>query len=408
LKAFSQAIPKNRPLRLCLAALFFISSIGPSAGQCGNTFGSRTYDTLITGPGYGAYTLTFPKWNPDSGTLVSVKLSATVTQQYAFTLKNADLMPSVYTILVGRYDEFSGPAMGTTFSNTTERNIGIFALPPNTSVTRAPFAFLQNYTNSDSITAAVAPFAGTGNLSFVYAPITYTDVHANNNASYSYNASAGDSIHFSISYQFCGAALLASSLINFSAMPEDPSTVELSWTMANEEAGRSYEVQESQDGVHFSSVGALSSIGGGTGNVDYRYAWSPPGGQAGGIGNPANGKWYFRLKIDAADGRSGYSAIKMVTFGSGSGGLRLYPVPATDFVNLIFPDISGADTPLADAEDWQVDIFAADGRLAFRQLYPAARSARLNFGQTLSRGTYFLRATGRLTNKIFISSFVVK
>jgi hypothetical protein len=393
---------------LSLAALFFLSSVGPSAGQCGNTLGSRSYDTLISGPGYGIYTLSFPKWNPDSGTLVSVRLSAKVSQQYGFSLKNADLMPSSYTILVGRYDAFSSPAMGVSFSNTIERTIGIFALEPAASVTSSPFPFLQNYASTDSITDMVAPFAGTGNLSFVYAPVTYTDIHANNNASYSYSATAADSIHFSISYQFCNVGLLASSLINFSALPEDPSAVALSWTMANEEAGRNYEVQQSRDGAQFTSVGSLSSVVGGTGNAEYAYNWSLAVGlaaasqtvPAGSNAAAMTGKWYFRLKIVSADGRTGYSDIKQVTLGSmNGGGLRLYPVPATDFINLSFPDAG---------EDWQVDVFSADGRLVFRQDYPGALAARLNFGQIFSRGTYFVRVTGRRANKNYTSSFLVK
>ncbi len=392
MKAPHLSKPKNRPPHVCLAVLCFLFFIGSAAGQCGNTLSSRSYDTLITSPGYGTYTLTFPKWNPDSGTLVSVKLTASVSQQYGFTLKNADLMPSSYTILVGRYDQFTSPAMGVSFNNTIERTIGIFTLQPAASVTSPPFAFLQNYANTDSITGAVAPFTGTGTLSFVYAPITYTDVHANNNASYSYSASAGDSIHFSISYQFCNVGLLASSLIGFAALPEDPSTVKLSWTMANEEAGRIYEVQQSRDGAQFTAAGSLSSIGGGTGNEDYSYDWKAQG--------DPSGKWYFSLKIVSADGRVGYSDIKQVTLGTGDdGGLRLYPVPATDFINLSFP---GA------GEDWQVDVFAADGRLVFRQLYPAALAARLNFGQTFSRGAYFVRATGRKTNQSYTSSFLVR
>lgn len=393
MKAPHSSKPKNRPLRACLAVLCFLFFIGSAAGQCGNTLNSRSYDTLITGPGYGTYTVTFPKWNPDSGALVSVKLTASVSQQYGFTLKNADAMPSTYTILVGRYDQFSSPAVGVSFSNTIERTIGIFALQPAASVASAPFAFLQNYANTDSITGAVAPFAGTGTLSFVYAPITYTDVHANNNASYSYTATAGDSIHFSISYQFCNVGLLASSLIGFTALPEDPSTVKLSWTMANEEAGRVYEVQQSRDGSQFTTAGSLSSIGGGTGNEDYHYDWKAN------AADPS-GKWYFRLKIVSADGRIGYSDIKQVELGTGDGGgLRLYPNPASDFVNLSFP---GA------GDDWQVDVFAADGRLVFRQLYPAALEARLNFGPTLTRGTYFIRATSHQSNKNYTSSFLVR
>ncbi len=311
MKALCLSTSKNRPLRLCLVALFFISFIDPSAGQCGNTLGIRSYDTLLTGPGYVTYTITFPKWNPDSGTLLSVKLTALVNQQYSFTLKNADLTPSIYTLLVGRYDAISSPVMSLPYSSTTEQTIGVYSLDPGASVSRAPFTLLQNYASTDSITDQVAAFAGSGSLSFVYAPISYSDVHTNNNSSYSYGAAATDSIHFSMSYQYCKTSVLASSLISFAAQPQAPSVVRLSWTMANEEPGRSYEVQQSGDGVHFTSVASLPAVAGGTGTADYAYTWtmpaipaaaSSPGVQA---GAPAD--WYFRLKIDDANGGTAYS-----------------------------------------------------------------------------------------------------
>jgi hypothetical protein len=407
-KALNLPFLKKWILALCLGIAYFFCSAFPSAGQCGNTLGSRSYDTLVTGPGYGTYSVSFPKWNPDSGALISVKISAIVSLQYSFTLKNADLMPSLYTINVGRYDQISSPAMSSMYTNITEQSIGAYALNPGASVSRPPFSFLANYANIDSITDQVAPFVGTGSLSFVYAPITYTDVHTNNNASYSFAAAATDSIHFSVSYQYCSIGLLASSLIRFAAVLQDPSTVQLSWTMANEQGGRHYEVQESTDGLNFTSVGELSSVTGGTGTMDYQFPWSLP--------TATQHKWFFRLKIDAVDGRSSYSDIKLVTMGtSDGGGLSVYPNPASNFVNIGFDGVArdagsagrnGATG--APAGDWQVDLFSADGRLLQRELYSRVHSVRLNFRQSLARGTYFLRATDRVTNQIYTSSFLVR
>lgn len=409
--------PQNKWwLSYCLGIFFFFAHIGPSAGQCG-TLSSRSYDTLVTGPGYGTYTLSFPKWNPDSGALMSVRISAIVSLQYGFTLRNADVLPSLYTVIVGRYDQISSPAMTSMYTNITEQNIGAYPLNPGASISKPPFAFLSNYANIDTITGSVAAFVGPGSLSFVYVPITYTDVHTNNNASYSFAAAAADSINFSISYQFCTIGVLASSLIRFTALPQDPSTVQLSWTMANEEGGRQYEVQQSADGLNFTTVGLLPSVAGGTGNADYEYAWSLPGaatgsGQAGTssatssfpAGTPQ--KWYFRLKIDAADGRSSYSDIKIVTFGAGDGsGLTLYPNPAADYVNIDFDGVAGRAN---GAGDWQVDLFSTDGRLLQRELYSQVHAARLNFQQPLARGTYFVRATDQQTNHEYSSSLLIR
>lgn len=389
-----------------LILILFLSSGLRSAGQCGNTPGVRSYDTLLTGPGYGTYTISFPKWNPDSGALLSVKLSALVNQQYSFTLKNADLSPSIYTLLVGRYDEISSPVMSLPFSTTTEQTIGAYSLNPGASVSRTPFTLLQNYASTDSITDQVATFAGSGSLSFVYAPITYSDVHTNNNSSYSYGAAAADSIHFSITYQYCKTTVLSSSLISFTAQPQAPSFVQLSWIMANEVAGRGYEVQQSVDGIHFTSVGSLVSAGG-PGNADYHYDWN---------GSP--GKWYFRLKIETPGVTVFYSDIKIVTLGSDAGnGMRLYPDPATDFVNIDLPftDMAGGNTrgnataaggSGVNTGDWQIDLFSADGRLLQHERYSHIHTARLDFRQALVRGTYFIRAANMVTGRIYSSSFL--
>jgi hypothetical protein len=387
-----------------------------SAGQCGSNLGTRSYDTLLTGIGYGNYTINFPQWNADSGTLISVRIRAVVNLQYGFTLTNADITPSIYTVLVGRYDQITSPAMTSMYDSIIEVNMGAFPLSPGASVSRPPFNFLQNYTNTDSITGQIASFIGTGALTFAYSPITYSDVHTNNNSSYSFSATAKDSIHFSITYQFCNIGVLASSLIRFIAAPSAPSAALLSWTMANEEKGRQYEIEHSEDGLNFTTVASMPSLASGVpgnadyGNADYTYTDHLPSG--------TQGKWYFRLKIEYGQGGFTYSAIKSVIFGSCIGsGLILYPDPATDHVNIVFdPEAAGGNAgAVASGEaganagtggDWQVEVFSADGRLIQKEIYSNMRSVRMNFRQKPAPGAYFVRATDLRTGHSATSSFL--
>ena len=44
------------------------------SAQCTNNLGTRTYDTSLVSNGFNIFSLTFPKWSPDSGLLVSVKI----------------------------------------------------------------------------------------------------------------------------------------------------------------------------------------------------------------------------------------------------------------------------------------------------------------------------------------------
>jgi hypothetical protein len=404
---------KKGSVRAGLGLILNVLAVLSSNGQCSNSLNARVYDTLITGIGYGNYTLTFPQWNPDSGTLMSVRIGARVNLAYGFTLKNADVVPSVYTIFVGRIEQISSAALSTPYSHTFQQNIGVFPLNPGDQVSEPPFPFQSNYTSTDTIAGAVAAFIGIGSLSFDYAPITYTDIHTNNNSSYSYGATARDTVHFSLTYSYCTAGTLASSLLRFDALadPGDAGTVRLSWTAVNEAVGRVYQVEESRDGAHFVVAGSVAGgvAGGGGGGNDYSYTVKlPPGSQ---------GKWYFRLQMIDPGAGSSYSEIKAVTMGDGDAGrgILLYPDPTTDYINIVFDPAAGAGgigsagAGSSVGGSRQVDVFAADGRLVQRAYFSlAATTGRINFQRSLAAGAYFVRVEAPQVKGSHAASFLVR
>src|ERR1700744_2607403 len=81
--------------------------------QCSNNLSTRSYDTTLNSNGFGIYALQFPQFSPDSGLLVSVKLSTTVSSQYGFTLKNADTGNANYSLSLGQEEMISGLALGS-------------------------------------------------------------------------------------------------------------------------------------------------------------------------------------------------------------------------------------------------------------------------------------------------------
>jgi hypothetical protein len=403
---------KKTSLALSLGMLLFFAS----AAQCVNNLGTHSYDTLITGIGYGNYTIQFPKWNPDSGLLVSVKINAIVSVQYSFTLKNADTLNSTYSITVGQEDVISSPLMSSPYDNITEQRLGDFPLNPGVSLSQGPFSFLNNYINTDSITDNVGLFLGEGPVSFVYSPSTYTNVHSSNNASYSYRATAFDTTHFSITYLYCmNEGVLATDLTHFAAVAEDPETVLLSWDAVNEVDGRVYQIQRSNDGTEFVTVGSLPAMAGSMGTAEYRYEdhLSGPSLVLPVIG-AASGKWYYRLQISDG-GHLSYSAIREVTMGgSGNPGLMVYPNPAANFVNLVFgvaatgsgTGMNGSGTGVTTG-DWQVELWSANGNLVYRNVYFKSLGIRIDFQHKLAAGTYFVRATNMRGAGDYVSSFVV-
>lgn len=385
MKNYFNSYPGKVMLILCMGVILRREGVA----QCVNNLGTRAYDTALTGIGYGYYTIRVPQWNPDSGLLVSVKVSVLVSVQYGYTLKNADVNPSIYTLSVGREDYISSPAMLHPYDNDMEQRIGIVPLAPGASVTQGLFPFMSDYVNTDSITDNVAPFLGKDSVSFTYSPITWSDLHTNNNSSYAYHATVQDAMKFSVSYLYCkSGVVLATDLTRFTAILSAPSMVQLSWSSAAEAAGRLYAVQRSQDGQHFTTVGALSAITFSGSGEDYHYTDQLPIGMG--------DKWYYRLRIDDP-GVLRYSDVRVVTGRDGMDRVQVYPNPAADFINVVTGSGMGG----------QIEILGADGSLVQRSVYRQSGIIRVDFQHRLSAGTYFIRIADLSGQHRPIASFIV-
>jgi hypothetical protein len=357
--------------------------------QCVNNLATKTYDTALSSNGFGNFNLVFPQFNPDSGTLVSVKLIAMVNSMYGFTLRNADSLNTTYALMVGQHDSITGALLPAPYSNTTSQLMGNYPLNPGQSLTQASSNVLSNHISSDTITA-VSSFLGGGQVSLNYQSFTFTNLSAVNNAAYYYSAGINNSMTFSVQYLYCrGGAILATDLTNWTAAPGGPRTIQLNWAAANESAGRQYVIQRSTDSRNYTNITTLPASSNG-GTAEYTYPDELPQ-------NP-DSNWYYRLQVLDA-GQIYYSDVKLVTLASEGKGIQLYPNPVTNYINLV-PDQQAAS-------DWQVDILAANGNLVQRNMYAQTRMMQINFLQKLSAGTYFVRATDLRGQRFYSASFIV-
>jgi Secretion system C-terminal sorting domain len=374
---------------LCLGMIFHLSL----QAQCSNGFSTYTYDTSLTSNGFGTYTISAPQWSPDSGTLKAVKISATVSSQYGFTLRNADNSSATYALTLGQDDQINGSALPASYSNVMSQFVNNYPLTPGQSVTENPFVFLNNHVSSDSITN-VAPFLGSGQVTLNYLSFTYTDLSTANNATYYYSANINNAIHFSVQYIFCsgGNAILPTTLTGFTALLTAPHTAQLSWSAADETAGRIYAIQRSRDGQNFATLGTVTAQGSATG-ADYSFTDN--------LDDSITGNVFYRLQIND-QGKLSWSAVQQVTVTdamlTAPQGFHLFPNPATSFINV---------TTGTMATDWQVDIFAANGNLVQRTTVLQSSTLHIPFGTKLTAGTYFVRITGLHGQKALSSSFVV-
>ena len=397
MKNYRPSLWKTALLTACMGATLH----GAVHAQSSNNLSVRIYDTVLTGPGYGTYHINFPKWNADSGLLVSVKVSAVVSLQYSYSLKNTDVITGTYGLWVGREDYFTSPALTAAYDNINEQKIGSYTLNPGDQVAQAPFAFLSNYANTDSITGSVAPFLGTGTVSFTYSPITYTNIHASNNASYGYHATASETTHFTLSYLYSNDGVLSSELSSFTASLREPSSVQLSWSTAAEQKDRVYEIQRSGDGRSFTTIGyKTAETAPGAGTVSYSYMDRLEE-TAAGAGSGNGGKWYYRLRLVSA-GSISYSTVQVVTMPSGTEDrLVVFPNPAVDHINLLVPG-----DPITPG-DWLVNIRAVDGRLVQSATFYHSNNLPLFFHQNLSPGIYFVQVTDQQGRMGRVTSFRV-
>jgi hypothetical protein len=376
--------PVKVGLALCLGIILHSSCLG----QCA-TGATRTYDTALASTGFEIYSLTFPQFSPDSGTLISVKLSTQTSSQYGFTLQNQDVTNASYSLSIGQEDQFSGAALSSPFTALTSQYVGAYSLTPGQSITVPPFTFLHNnVTSNDSITTDVTPFLGAGQVNLSFMSFTYTNLTSYNNATYGYSVNISNTMKVSLQYLYCNEVVLATALTGWSAQLTAPETVLLTWSAADEPSGRQYNIQRSNNGQDFTTIATVA----GDGAADYRYTDQLPAGASGNI--------YYRLAISDA-GSLSWSPVRVVhvldPLTNEDHVLRVYPNPAVNYI-----DLATGQT----ASDWQIEIFGSGGSLLQRET--RLQSADLHIPlSNMAAGVYFVRAFDLRAQRSYTVAFVV-
>jgi hypothetical protein len=119
--------------------------------------------------------------------------------------------------------------------------------------------------------------------------------------------------------------VLQSNLVSFNAVPVNDQYVQATWQTAGEANIETFVVERSRDGAGWSPVQALSPHAGGD-SVN-NYAVTDPA--------PYAGVSYYRLKMVAYSGNTGYSTIAKVTFRSGAFNFTVTPNPFKSTLSLV-------------------------------------------------------------------------
>jgi hypothetical protein len=388
-------------LSLILSGLSTLIANSLHAQICpgGATFQSVTYVSKFTGIGSATYTATLPQFDasPVGYTLLAAVVSSTVNTTNTLALKNTKSYdPGFFQPEIKRTDGVK--LNGVLFAGANAYYEGypltdLAGTPsPDDHITYGPGViydhvkvFSDSITNSGTLTGS---YQGVGTLSLSYGTTFFVNsVPAE--VAYTYNFF--DTVTLAVTYYFCNPTTLSSDILTFTANREDDKTVALAWATTNEEGGRRYDLQVSENGQNFTVFGSVPSNAAYS-DATYSYDYPIPAG--------VTGKLYFRLLQHETNGKVSYSELRIVDLGAASTGVfSIYPNPPADFINLTLPGGPAA---------WQIDIIAADGSLVQRNYYANSNVIRVNFARKLSSGAYFVRASNPQNGDHYTGSFLIQ
>jgi hypothetical protein len=147
---------------------------------------------------------------------------------------------------------------------------------------------------------------------------------------------------------------------------KDQASNKLYWATATEQYNRGFDIERSNDGIHYQRIGFVAGQLQSASLQQYSFTDQ----------NPANGKNYYRLKQWDLDDHSRYSKIILLDRRS-SGTLTVFPNPAHSFIT-----IQTASTTI-------VQVIDASGKLV--KMIPAGGNSRSTDISQLPGGIYYVK-----------------
>lgn len=336
--------------------------------------------------------ITFPRFNPATGTLNCVRMDGSITAVANLGIRNRDSLPNDYQFQYTQSISVSGP--GGLFANAMNNtNYGPATLDaygqPNDSIHWGPDTPFLDRKLTRTVTN-VAPYLGTGNvtLNFNNTGSTLLLQGSNNYQSTITTFAWGE---FRLVYYWCSASVLASGLKGFTATKKD-NTVILRWTYENEPANNQYDVQVSRDGYNFTSVHQRNGSTGAQGIVQYDHGYPVKGDE---------GKLYFRVKALRPTGGIQYSPIRLVQV-DGPGSYTISPNPIKKHATIAFGRPQNGD--------FGVEIINTVGQTVYRKIYSLANETLLDvvLPQEQQPGLYYLRINNLKTKEQLVQKILLQ
>jgi hypothetical protein len=344
-------------------------------------------------------TVSMPKFNPAIGNLNCVSLVDSITAVSVTHVWNKAASKTKYKFQLQLNNDIEGPG-GLSATSSFNKIYGPDSLEaaglPGDSITYGPDSIYVNNVDSNG-TNNTAPYLGTvGSVNFTY---TINGGLTSIIGSTNY----GDSIttiysgHFKMTYYWCPALVLSTSITNFTASPNGNAII-LQWVTSNEQNNTDYEIQTSTDGQHFTDAGQTQSSPAADGSTSkYQYQYNPD--------PAADGPLYIRIKMTDAAGSSSYSKILVIDRKGNDAAVPLsyhaFPNPAT---NSLFFQFNSNQTGR-----FVLQLINTSGQVIVEQ--PATLTGtsqiRLDLSPQPAKGLYFLRTKDLTRNQEYISKVLI-
>jgi hypothetical protein len=323
-----------------------------------------------------------PQFDATVGTLVCVNAKVYLTSILRMRLENDEAFSIDYTVKYQRKDTFTGPGVVPDVVGSKNKNYGPYSLDGSDG---DPFAgpdfvsigpdTIYNLKLYEATTSDVVPYLGTDSIDFTYKSAVST--FAIGSDVYALAVTSTNRVDFEVSYNYCSTAVLAMNIKGFGASLAE-NDVSVKWTTQNELKNNNYEIEVSENGATFYSIGSKKPTvaDGATAEYDYKYHFN----------KPLAGKLYVRIK-QVAGKITRYSETKALFAGSNAiPALNIYPNPVVRNINLQF------DEPLSG--DYSIELANQVGQIVFQ------KKVRLNNSMTLEvlvdkappPGIYYLKA----------------
>lgn len=125
--------------------------------------------------------------------------------------------------------------------------------------------------------------------------------------------------------------------------------VQLKWKTISEANSDKFEIERSTDGVNYSQIGVKQAAGYST--TESNYSHVDP--------NMTDNARYYRVKLVDFDGKASYSNVAIVRKSGGIKGMKIFPNPVVNQLNLEFTNMKGSHT---------VSLYNINGQEVVRQV----------------------------------------